>query len=41
MSLTGQATPATSNVQFIINTLADYAKEIETFKNPFATRLKP
>jgi hypothetical protein len=38
MSSTGQATSPTSNIHFIINALADYAKEIgiDLFKTPFA-----
>jgi hypothetical protein len=44
MSSAGQATPPppTSNVQFINDALADYAKEIgiDIFKNPFATMLE-
>jgi hypothetical protein len=41
MSSTGQVTSPTSNVQFTINALADYAKEIgiDLFKNPVAAML--
>ena len=39
---TGQATPSTSNVQLIIDALADYTKitGIDLSKNPFAVTLK-
>ena len=42
MSLTGRATPSPSNLQLIINALADYAKqtEIDVTNNPFYERIK-
>jgi hypothetical protein len=42
MSLTGQATSSSSNVQLIIAALADYSKEtgIDLSDNPFATALE-
>ena len=42
MSSTGEATPSTSNVQLIIDALADYAQitGIDLSKNPFAATLK-
>jgi hypothetical protein len=42
MSSTGQATSPTSNVHFIINALANYAKEIgiDLPKNPFVPMLE-
>ena len=42
MSLTGQTTSSSSNVQLIISALADYSKEtgINISQNPFATALE-
>ena len=42
MSLTGQATSSSSNVQLIIGALADYSKQtgIDLSNNPFATTLE-
>jgi hypothetical protein len=42
MSSTGQATSSTSNIQLIIDALADYAKitGIDLSKNPFAAALE-
>ena len=42
MSSTGQATSSTSNIQLIIDALADYAKitGIDLSKNPFAAMLE-
>jgi hypothetical protein len=42
MSLTGQTTSSTDNVQLIICALANYAKEtgIDLSKNPFAVKLE-
>ena len=42
MSLTGQATSSTSNIQLIINALADYAKVtgIDLSSSPFAALLE-
>ena len=42
MSLTGQATPSTSNMQFFIDALADYAKitGIDLTRNSFAAALE-
>jgi fungal STAND N-terminal Goodbye domain len=42
MSSTGQATSSTSNLQLIINALADYAKitGVDLSTNPFADALK-
>jgi hypothetical protein len=42
MSLTGQASPSTDNIQLIISALADYAKEtgIDLSKNPFAAKFE-
>ena len=42
MSLSGQATSSSSNVQLIIGALADYSKQtgIDLSNNPFATALE-
>jgi hypothetical protein len=42
MSSTGQATSSTSNIQLIIDALADYAKitGIDLAKNPFAEKIE-
>ena len=42
MSLTGQATSSSSNVQLIIGALAEYSKQtgIDLSSNPFATALE-